>query len=158
MSLTLILNVLRRRSWLVGLTFLSTIAGALLLLLLIPARYDAIAVASIDPSQVDPVSGLAGANANSIGIMQGNLVALAKSNQVALAVVKRLNMASDPSAQASFSQSSDSGMIDIQQWLANQLLDHVKADFLLGSNVLNITYKTSSPQQAALLANAFMSN
>jgi uncharacterized protein involved in exopolysaccharide biosynthesis len=159
MSLNLVLKVLRRRGWIVGLTFLSTIAGALLLLLLIPARYDAVAVASIDPSQVDPVSGLAGGNAaSSIGIMQGNLVALAKSNKVALAVVKRLNMASDPAVQASFSQSSDSGLVDIQQWLATQLIDHVKADFNMGSNVLNITYKTSSPQQAALLANAFMSS
>jgi uncharacterized protein involved in exopolysaccharide biosynthesis len=157
MSLSLVLSILRRRSWLVGLTFLSTLAGALLLLLVIPPRYDATAVASIDPSQVDPVSGLAG-GANSAMIMQGNLVGLAKSNQVALAVVKRLNMASDPAAQASFSQSSDSGLIDMQQWLANQLVDHVKADFMMGSNVLNITYKASSPQQAALLANAFMSS
>ncbi|WP_294540674.1 GNVR domain-containing protein [uncultured Rhodoblastus sp.] len=158
MSLNLVLKILQRRSWIVGLTFLATMAGALLLLLLIPSRYDATAMASIDPGQVDPVSGVAGGSAaNSVMIMQGNLIALAKSNQVAVSVVKRLNMASDPGAQANYAGSADSGLIDIQQWLANQLGEHVKAEFMLGSNVLTITYKGASPQQSASLANAFMS-
>ena len=157
MSLTLVLQVLRRRIWIVGLTLLSTLAGALLVLALVPSRYDGVATASIDPSVTDPVSGLA-TGAQSIMILQGNLMALAKSNQVALAVVKRLNLDSDPASQAAYRSSSASGLVDIQQWLANQLVDHVDPKFTMGSNVLTITYKGPSAQQAALLANAFMSS
>ena len=157
MSLMLVLQVLRQRLWLLGLALASTVVGAIFVLLLVPARYDAVATASIDPSITDPVSGTIAAS-NSIGIMQGNLIALAKSNQVALGVVSRLNMDSDAASRAAFQSSSDSGLVDIRQWLASQISDHVDAKFGLGSNVLNVTYKASSPQQAALLANAFMSS
>jgi uncharacterized protein involved in exopolysaccharide biosynthesis len=85
-------------------------------------------------------------------------MALAKSNQVALGVVKSLNLDADPATQAAYQQSSDSGVIDIRQWRANQLLDHVEAKFGMGSNIMTLTYKGSSPQQAASLANAFMSS
>src|SRR5208283_6067526 len=95
MSLKLVLQVLRRRLWILALAFLATLVGATLFLLLVPSRYDAVATASIDPGVTDPVSGqLSGGG--SILILQGNLVALAKSNQVALAVVKRLNLDADP--------------------------------------------------------------
>jgi polysaccharide biosynthesis transport protein len=157
MSLLLVLQVLRQRLWLLGLSLAATVVGAIFVLLLVPARYDAIASASIDPSITDPVSGTTAA-ANSIGIMQGNLIALAKSNQVALAVVGRLNMDSDPASRSAYQSSSDSGLVDIRQWLASQIGDHVDAKFGIGSNVLNVTYKASSPQQAALLSNAFMSS
>ncbi len=157
MSFMLVLQVLRKRFWIVGVTFLSTLVGAILVLIFVPARYDGIATASIDPSIVDPVSG-AMASINSAMIVQGNLVALAKSNQVALAVVHRLNMDADAAAQSTYASSSDSGIVDIRQWLDNQLLDHVDAKFAPQSNVISITYKAPSPQQAAVLANAFMSS
>ncbi len=157
MSFLLVLQILRRRIWIVGMTLLSTLIGAILILLLVPPRYDATATASIDPSSSDPVSGMVTSGA-ALGIVQGNLMALARSNQVAIATVQRLNMDADPATLAAYSESSDSGLIDIRQWLANQLVDRVEARFGAGSNVMSLTYKGSSPQQAALLANAFMSS
>ena len=154
MSLMLVLQVLRRRIWIVALTFLATLSGALIVLAVVPSRYDAVATASIDPTVSDPVNGQTVGMA--MGIIQGNLMALAKSNQVAISVVKRLGMDSDPASQARYRSSSASGLLDIQQWLATQLLDHVDPKFAMGSNVLSITYKGSAPQQAALVANAFM--
>ena len=155
MSLSLVLQVLLRRSWILGLAFVATLAGAILVLLLVPARYDATATASIDPGVVDPVSGMMTAG-STMGIMQGNLVALAKSNQVAEAVVKQLGMDSDPATQRRFQDSSASGFVNIDQWLAAELLKHLDAKFELGSNVIDFTYKGSAPQQSAALANAFM--
>jgi len=147
---------LRQRLWIVALAFVSTLAGAGLLLLLIPPRYDATASASIDPSVADPISGQS-ISSQVMGVVQGNLIALAKSNQVALAVIQRLNMDADPNTQAQYHKSGDSGVLDIRQWLANSLANNVDAKFGLGSNVLSLTYKGSSPQQAATLANTFMS-
>lgn len=155
MSISLVLQVLLRRAWILGLAFLATLTGAGLVLLLVPARYDATATASIDPGVVDPVSGM-GTAGNSIGILQGNLLALAKSNQVAQAVVKQLGMDSDSATQRVFQNSSASGMVNIDQWLAGEILKHLDAKFELGSNVIDITYKGSAPQQSAALANAFM--
>ncbi|MGP0104190.1 GumC family protein [Rhodoblastus sp.] len=155
MSLSLVLQVLLRRAWILGLAFISTLVGAGLLLLVVPARYDATATASIDPGVVDPVSGLT-SGGNAIMILQGNLVALAKSNRVALAVVKQLAMDTDPASQKEYQNSSDSGVIDIDQWLANQILKHLDAKFEGGSNVIDIIYKGSAPQQSAAFANAFM--
>jgi polysaccharide biosynthesis transport protein len=157
MSLMLVLQVLRRRAWIVWLTLLSTLVGATLVVLLIPPRYEGIATAGIDPSISDPLSGQT-TSGPLIGVLQGNLTALVKSNQVALDVVKRLNLDADPSAQAAYQESSDAGLIDIRQWRANQFVDRVDAKFGLGSNVMTITFKGSTPQQAALYANAFMSS
>jgi polysaccharide biosynthesis transport protein len=155
MSLSLVLQVLRRRAWILALAFVATLTGALVVLLLVPARYDATATASIDPGLVDPVSGM-GIGANSVGILQGNLLALAKSNQVARAVVKQLGMDSDPAAGRRFQDSSASGLVDINQWLASEILKHLDVRFEPGSNVIDIVYKGSDPQQSASLANAFM--
>src|SRR5271170_5315444 len=94
MSLQQVLYILWRHLWIAVLAFASTLVGAAAVVGFVPARYDAVATASIDPGQADPISGeLTGTS--SIGILQGNLVALATSNQVALEVVKRLNMTSN---------------------------------------------------------------
>jgi polysaccharide biosynthesis transport protein len=158
MSFTLVLLVLLRRIRIVGVTFLATLFGAALVLLLLPARYDGIATASIDPSIADPVSGMTTSAPGSIMILQGNLVALAKSNQVALGVVNRLQLDAAPRTQADYQSSSDSGLVGIKQWVANQLIDHVNLSFAAGSNVMTLTYKGSAPEQAASFANAFMSS
>src|SRR5208337_688889 len=104
MSLMLVLQILRRRIWIVGFTVLTTLIGAVLVMLLVPARYDAVATASIDPSVSDPISGTV-MGGPVMMLVQGNLLALAKSNQVALAVVDRLNMDENPEAQAAYQTS-----------------------------------------------------
>src|SRR5271168_1536870 len=157
MPLQQVLYILWRRLWIVVLAFASTLAGAVAVLIVVPARYDAVATASIDPGQADPVSGELIGGTTMVGIMQGNLVALATSSQVALEVVKRLNLASNAETIAGYDQSGSAGIVDIDQWVASGLLIHEDAKFGIGSNVLSITYKSSSPSQSALIANSFMS-
>jgi polysaccharide biosynthesis transport protein len=156
MSLLTVLLILRRRIWILGVTFLATLAGAAALLMIVPTRYDAVATATIDPSISDPVSGQT-TGVQILGIVQGNLIALAKSTQVALAVVKRLNADENPAAQEQYRRSGQEGLVDIQHYLANEFLSHVEARFGQGANVLSVVYKGNNPQQAATLANAFMS-
>jgi len=131
MSLLTVLQVLRQRFWILGVTFLATLAGALVALAIIPARYEAVATASIDPSISDPVSGMV-TSGTMVGLLQGNLIALAKSNQVALAVVKRLNLDADSHTQAQYRASGQEGSLDIQSWLAGQLTPQVVPTFGLG--------------------------
>src|SRR6185369_11496120 len=96
MSPQQILLILRKRLWMIGLAFISTIAGAAGILLVVPPRYDALATASVDAGQLDPVTGQASGASTMLRILQGNLVALAQSQRVASEVAKRLNLARDP--------------------------------------------------------------
>jgi len=98
----------------IALAFVSTFAGAAGILLVIPARYDAIATASVDPGQMDPVTGQASSAGGLLGILQGNLVALAESQRVAAEVVKRLNLARDPKLADAYQNSSSRGQVSIE--------------------------------------------
>ena len=120
-----------------------------------PGRYDAVATASIDPGSVDPVSETT-TGIGSIMLMQGNIISLVTSERVALDVVKRLNMTANPQVQESFRESGSFGRESVEDWMASSLLRNVDPKFTIGTNVLSIKYKSGDPNQAALLANAFL--
>ena len=156
MSMQQLLYILWRRFWIVGLTFVSTLAGAAAVLLLVPPRYDGVATASIDPGQADPISGQLNGGPN-VMIMQGNLIALARSHQVALEVVKRLDLTANRQVVNDYNASGAAGIANINDWMADEILKHEEAKFAVESNVITITYKSSSPAQSALIANTFLS-
>lgn len=156
MSPSQILTILRRRLWILAITLASTLVGAGLLMMLLPSRFDAVTTATIDPGQADPVTGTA-ANALAIRYIQGNMVALATSRRVALEVVRRLNLTSNPNYVSDYRASKAFGRTDFAEWIANELLERVDAKFNEGANVLILTAKSNEGPLAALLANTFMS-
>jgi len=91
-----------------------------------------------------------------IGLMQGNMLQLVTSQRVALDVVKRLNLTANPATQAAFRRSDSFGRESIDEWMASSISANVDPKFSLGSNVLAIKYKSGDPNQAALVANAFL--
>src|SRR5437762_3385421 len=121
MSPAQILLILRKRLWMIMLAFASTMAGAGGIMLLVPPRYDAVASASVDPGQLDPVTGQ-GTGSTLVRILQGNLVALAQSQRVATEVAKRLNLARDPSVAAAYQSSSSRDRVSIEEWIASEYL------------------------------------
>lgn len=154
MSLPLFLVILRKRFALSATLLGCALAGALAMLALAPPRYEAAAVASIDPSSADPVSGL-GPTPGSLMINQGNLVALAMSNHVALDVVRRLRLDEDPQEREAYATKwRRTG--DIRQFAAERLLDKFEARFLPGSNALSLAFRARAPETAARVANSFM--
>ena len=155
MSVSQVLVILMRRGWIVVLTLLTAMITAGGVLLFVPGRYDAVATASIDPGSVDPVSETT-TGVGSIMLMQGNIISLVTSERVALDVVKRLNMTANPQVQESFRNSSSFGRESVEDWMASSLLKNVDPKFTIGTNVLSIKYKSGDPNQAALLANAFL--
>ena len=155
MSVSQVLVILMRRGWIAVLTLLTAMITAGGVLLFVPGRYDAVATASIDPGSVDPVSETT-TGIGSIMLMQGNIISLVTSERVALDVVKRLNMTANPLVQESFRNSSSFGRESVEDWMASSLLKNVDPKFTIGTNVLSIKYKSGDPNQAALLANAFL--
>jgi uncharacterized protein involved in exopolysaccharide biosynthesis len=151
------LYILWRRVWIVALTFICAVIVAGGVLLLVPGRYDAEATASIDPGSVNPVTDSVGST-GAIGLMQGNLIELVQSHRVALDVVRRLNLTTSPQVQAIFRASKSFGLESIDDWMAYSILLGVDPKFQIGTNVLTIKYKASDPNQAALIANAFLAS
>jgi polysaccharide biosynthesis transport protein len=154
-SVSQILVILLRRAWIVLLALLTTVIVAGGVLLFVPGRYDAIATASIDPGNVDPISEMT-TGLGAMGLIQGNILSLVNSERVAVDVVKRLNLTDNPAVQENFRKSSSFGRESIEEWMAAGLLKNVKPEFLLGTNVLSIKYKSGDPNQAALITNAFL--
>jgi len=158
MSFAQVMYILWKRMGVISITFFSTLLAAVLFVLIVPPRYEGVASATLDSGALDPVNNtqMVSGSSSSVLLVQGNLVGLAKSNQVALEVVKRLSLAADPTTIADYNSSKAKGVVDVSQWVANQLLDNVDAKFAQQSNVLNITYKSRDPVQSAALANAFL--
>ncbi len=155
MSVTQILVILVRRSWIVILALLTTVIVAGGVLLFVPGRYDATATASIDPGNLDPLSEMGG-GLGAIGLIQGNILSLVSSQRVGVDVVKRLNLTQNPAVQENFRRSPSFGRESIEEWMADSLVKNVDPKFTLGTNVLAIRYKSGDPNQAALIANAFL--
>ena len=88
--------------------------------------------------------------------MQGNILSLVTSQRVAVDVVKRLNLTDNPAVQQNFRKSPSFGRESIEEWMAAGLVRNVDPKFILGTNVLAIRYKSGDPNQAALIANAFL--
>jgi len=158
MSVSQVLAILLRRGWIVLLSLLTTMIVAGGVLLFVPGRYDAIATASIDPVTVDPISDSTAAGGGATMLMQGNIISLVTSQRVATDVVRRLNLTDNPQIQQSFRKSSSFGRESIEEWMAASLVKNVDPKFNLGTNVLAIKYKSGDPNQAALIANAFLAS
>src|ERR1700691_1174961 len=144
-----------RRAWIVMLALLTTAIVAGAVLLFVPGRYDAVASASIDPGNVDPISEMS-TGLGAIGLIQGNIISLVTSQRVSVDVVKRLNLADNPAVQANFRKSPSFGRESVEEWMAAGLIRNVDPKFLMGTNVLAIRYKSGDPNQAALITNAFL--
>ena len=155
MSVSQVLLILLRRAWIVVLALLTTTIVAGGVLLFVPGRYDAVATASIDPGNIDPISEMS-SGVGAIGLMQGNILSLVSSQRVATDVVKRLNLTDNPQVQQNFRKSPSFGRESIEEWMAATLVANVDPKFNIGTNVLAIKYKSGDPNQAALIANAFL--
>jgi succinoglycan biosynthesis transport protein ExoP len=84
------------------------------------------------------------------------MVSLVKSHRVAVAVVKRLDLVANSALVSRFRDSGAASRVDITEWLADDLLTRVDANFTEGTNVLTIKYKSNSAIQAAQIANTFL--
>ena len=156
MTISQVLVILLRRGWIVLLALLTTMIVAGGVLLFVPGRYEAVATASIDPGNVDPITETGGGYNGSVLLMQGNILSLVSSERVALDVVRRLNLTANPQIEQTFRSSSSFGRESIEEWMASSILAGVDPKFTLGTNVLAIKYKSGDPNQAALMANAFL--
>lgn len=145
--------VLRAR-WLLALTvFAVTVLVTVVVSLLLPKQYTAVASVVVDPKP-DPLSSvLTGALMNPA--FMATQVDVIQSDRVALRVVKNLKLAENPTIREQW-QSDTRGDGSIETWLAELFQKNLEIKPSRESNVINVGYRAADPRFAAAIANAFV--
>ena len=154
MSISQVLVILLRRGWIVLLAVLTTMIVAGGIVLFVPGRYEATATASIDPDGVDPISEEGKARTGR-----------ADAGQHPFACFQRASRGRRREAVEFDGRSAGPGELPELPLFRSRkhrgvdgLLTPAGVDpkFAMGTNVLAIKYKSADPNQAALMANAFL--
>lgn len=153
MKLTQVIRVFWARRWLFVLVLAATVSAATAYSLLKAKTYVAEVAVLVDAKNTDPVTGTA-LPQQMLSSIQATQADVISSHNVALKVVDRLQLASEPEMQLQFAQDRDSSG-SIRDWLADRLLEKLTVRASHDSSVINLNFEARSPEQAARIANAF---
>lgn len=151
MSLVQVLRILWARRLIIIAATVSCVIGALLVTLILPPRWEAHSRLILNGLRPDPVTGEAFSGVAAAAYI-GNQTELVTDYTVAGPTVDRLGWLSDPVMIARYNHRSKSDKRDFRRWLSQLIIDNTKARVLSGSNILEISYTGTSPEQAKLVA------
>ncbi len=123
--------------------------------LLLPKKYTGESAVVVDERGIDPLA--------QNGVMQTQLAATSyvttqvdviESHNVALKVVDRMKLATDPEIVEKFQEKTD-GMGSIRDWAADEILKSLTVKPSKESDVIFLEFSSKSPQAAADIANSF---
>lgn len=123
--------------------------------LLLPKKYTGESAVVVDQRGIDPLA--------QNGVMQTQLAATSyvttqvdviESHNVALKVVDRMKLATDPEIVEKFQEKTD-GMGSIRDWAADEILKSLTVKPSKESDVIFLEFSSKSPQAAADIANSF---
>jgi len=147
------LSILRAR-WLVALlVFCLIVATTLVVSLLLPKQYKAVASVVVD-FKPDPVSAVMYAGMASPGFM-ATQVDIIQSDRVAQRVVRNLKLNENPQVRQQWLEETK-GEGSIESWLASVFQKQMDVVPSRESSVISVGYKAADPRFAAGLANAFV--
>lgn len=135
-------------------TIALTVVAAIVVKAILPQEYVATANVIVDSNQPDTVTGVVLPTQLTTTFLATQIEVLASRN-VALKVVNDLKLAQDPAEQAEFMKEAHSHGT-IQDWLADKLRKNLTITPSRDSNLIAISYQSSDPESAQLLANAFV--
>ncbi|MEZ5659040.1 MAG: GNVR domain-containing protein [Burkholderiaceae bacterium] len=154
MSLPQILQILLARYRLVAGAALAGLAIALVATLVLPKSWRATAEVYVDLGAPDAVSGATAPHA-ALAAQVSTQADLIASLRVAEAVVRARGLERDPDAQAQWRKATG-GHGQLVNWLANQLLEDLDVQADAKGNLVRVSMRANTPQEAAALANAFV--
>jgi polysaccharide biosynthesis transport protein len=152
MSLYQFFSILRARRWLAGLIFLATVGLAVAWIALRPTYYTARAPVLVDV-RTDP-TGAAAVQGMIAPSFMATQIDIVRSDRVAQRVVEMLRLDKEPSELQRW-RDSTGGRGSAQAWLARELQANLEVKPARESNIINISWKGSSPAESARVANAF---
>lgn len=148
-----ILTILRARKWIFLLTLGLTVATTIIISLVLPKNYTATTTLVVNFKGTDPVTG---ATIPAM-LMPGYLATqteIISSRRVARNVVEKMNLAASPVVRKQFEEDAE-GQGDVNDWLADRLLQSLDVEPSRESSVISISYRGADPKFSAALANAF---
>jgi chain length determinant protein EpsF len=170
MDIASFMATLRARAGLALGVLLLTVAAALGASLLLPRSYVATAKVIVDQGRPDPLSVATGWQPP-VTTALSTQMDIIRSERVAAEVVRRLSLTADPALRRTWEDSqagaapaqpdpnetvrTPASPSALQAWLVGQVLAAMEVKPARDSDVLSITVRWSSPEQAAALANAF---
>lgn len=153
MSFITFFRILWAKRAIILLATLGAFLAALFVVMTVPPRYDATSRFMLDLLKPDPVTG------EMIGARSGKeyvktQIQLIKDYRVAGKVVDALGWTDSPAMAARYAQRRSGDTRDFRRWLSQGVIDNTNVVWVEGSNVLAITYSSSSPDTAAKMADA----
>lgn len=153
MSIVQFFRILLARRNVVIVSVLICLTAAVLVGKILPARFTAHSRVMLDIVKPDPVTGemMSGQFARAYTATQVELI---KDYRVASRAAEILGWTSSPQLIASYNARSSSDTNDFSHWLAQLVIDGTDASLIEGSNILDISYTSSSSDSAAKIADA----
>jgi uncharacterized protein involved in exopolysaccharide biosynthesis len=153
MSILQFFRILWARRFLVFIaTLVSTVAG-ILVVQIMPPRYEATSRVMLDVIKPDPVTGQVMATAF-LKAYTRTQIQLLQDYRVAGAVVDSLKWANDPRMLKAYRERPANDDRDFKKWAAQEVIDGTKPKVVEGSNILEINYSSEDPERAKLVADA----
>jgi succinoglycan biosynthesis transport protein ExoP len=156
MTLHQFLLILRARYAVALLVILLAVSAALAISLVLPKKYTAQTAVLVDVRSPDPVAGAGSAPIQ--GLVAPSYMAtqvdIIGGDRVAQRVVKMLKLDENPRTKERWLEATE-GRGTLEGWIADSLQKRLDVRPARESNVINITYKGSEPEESANVANAF---
>lgn len=153
MNIANFFRILWVRRNLILVTTLSALAAALLVIKIVPARYQATSRVMLEVVKPDPVTGQV-MNSQFARAFVATQIELIKDYRVAGRVVDSFNWTGSPQLAAAYQRSGSAGDIDFRRWLAQSVIDSTQVALIPGSNILEISYTSDNPDTAGKIADA----
>jgi succinoglycan biosynthesis transport protein ExoP len=153
MSIFQFLTVLWARKYLIASVTLGAFVLALLVVTIVPPRWQAHSRVLLGQLKPDPITGLVPPSATARSYISTQLE-LVTDYSVAGQVAEQLGWLSDPKFVAKYQQSAKADSPDFRHWLAQIVIAGTKATVLQDSNIMEITYTGNSPDNAKAVADA----
>lgn len=152
MSLFQFLRILWAHRYVTLATTVCTLIGACIAIMIVPPRYEAVSRVMLNTLKPDPVTGEVISNTASRTYI-ATQTELIKDYGVAGKAVDQLNWASSPDVITQYQGSNTNGM-DIRRWLAQRITAGTGVKVVTGTNILEISYRASTPTEAKAMADA----
>lgn len=153
MSLLQFFRILWARRLIIAVAVLGCFLTAIAIGKILPARYVATSRVMLDLVKPDPVTGemIAGQFARAYTKTQVELI---RDYRVAGRAADTLGWTASPQFAAQYEARSKDDTRDFRRWVAQTVIDGTDAKLIEGSNILEISFTSSSPETATKVADA----
>ena len=151
MSIGQFFRMLWARRLLIGAVTAASLFLAIFVSWLLPPRYEATSRVMLDIVKPDPVTGEVIASQWARAYVKTQ-IELIRDYRVAGKAADQAGWLDSPILAEEYRESGMADDMDFRRWLAQRIIDNTEADLVAGSNILEITYSSTSADPAARLA------